>query len=178
MPKLRHYNHLNTARFVTFSCYRRHKLLTSPSVVDLFLEVLQAIRDQHALRIFGYVVMPEHVHPVLHPPESLKLGPVIGELKSKSASGIISRKLVALPGDCRVFRNKRERWAFWQPRCYDHNCRTRETVLEKINYCHTNPVTRGLVSESGRWRWSSYNWYTGIPDVPLVMDDLDSTPVS
>jgi putative transposase len=139
----------------------------------VFLETLQAVRRQHALRIFGYVVMPEHVHLVLHPPDSLKLGPVIGQLKSKSASRIIAERLVILPDDCRVIRNEREKWAFWQPRCYDHNCRTRGTVLEKINYCHTNPVKRGLVSQPGRWCWSSYNWYAGISEVPLTMDDPD-----
>ncbi len=175
MPKLRHYDHLNTARFVTFSCYRRRQLLTSPAVIELFLQTLQAIREEHALRILAYVVMPEHVHLVVHPPELLKLGPVIGELKSKSGSGIIARKLIALPGDCRVLKSGRERWAFWQPRCYDHNCRTRDTVVEKINYCHTNPVKRRLASEPGRWRWSSYNWYAGESDVPLVMDELDGT---
>ena len=173
MPLLRHYDHLNTARFITFSCYRRHKLLVAPPVIELFLETLQMIRSRRGLRVFGYVVMPEHVHLVVHPPESLKLGPVIGELKSKSASAIISRGLVELPGDCRVSKNGHARWAFWQPRCYDHNCRTPETVLEKINYCHNNPVKRGLVPSPGDWAWSSYNWYEGQSDVPLEIDEFD-----
>jgi len=105
----------------------------------------------------------------------LKLGPVIGKFKSKSAGKIISEKILDLPDDCRVFKNGRERSAFWQPRCYDHNCRTRETVLEKIEYCHNNPVKRRLASEPGQWRWSSYNWYAGMSDVPLVMDEIDSS---
>ena len=138
-----------------------------------FLHTLQSIRARYAIRIFGYVVMPEHIHLLLHPPDSLKLGPVIGELKSQSASRIISERLVTLPRDCTVVKNGRERQAFWQPRCYDHNCRTPETVVEKINYCHNNPVSRGLVSEPGQWRWSSYNWYAGETEVPLVMDEID-----
>jgi putative transposase len=44
---------------------------------------------------------------------------------------------------------------FWQKRCYDHNCRTNETVLENIKYCHKNPVTRGLVKDPGDWQWSA-----------------------
>jgi putative transposase len=173
MPKLRHYDHLNSVRFITFSCYHRNILLALPAVVDLFLNTLRDIRRQYALRIFGYVVMPEHVHLVLHPPESLKLGPVIGELKSKSASRILAGTFMTLPDNCRGFRNNRAKWFFWQPRCYDHNCRMRDTILEKINYCHTNPVKRGLVTEPGQWFWSSYNWYAGMSDVPLIMDDLD-----
>ena len=174
MPRLRHYDHLNMARFVTFSCYRRHKLLVAPAVIRVFLETLQLTRLQHGLKILGYVVMPEHVHLVVYPPESLKLGPVIRALKSKSASTIISDELQKLPGDCRISKDGRERWAFWQPRCYDHNCRTPDTIVEKINYCHNNPVKRGLVTSPGDWRWSSYNWYDGKLDAPVEIDGFDS----
>jgi len=173
MPKLRHYDKLNTARFVTFSCYRRHKLLLHSSTIEVFLEELARIRSEKRVRIFGYVVMPEHVHLVLHVPDTLKLGSVIAQLKSRSASRIISNRILQLSDDCRMKRDGRERWAFWQPRCYDHNCRSNETLLEKIKYCHNNPVKRGLVTEPGMWRWSSYNWYIGDRDVPLEMDRLD-----
>jgi len=59
MPKLRHYDHLNTARFVTFSCYHRHKLLLAPPVIRVFLETLEFIRKHYGIRLFGYVIMPD-----------------------------------------------------------------------------------------------------------------------
>lgn len=172
MPKLRHYDHLNTARFVTFSCYHRHKLLTKPSVISAFLKTLKTICTRYTIRLIGYVVMPEHVHLIVLPPEDLRLGPVIGELKSKSASLIITEGLINLPDDCRISRDGRERQVFWQARCYDHNCRTYDTILEKINYCHNNPVKRGLVSEPGQWRWSSFSWFDGSTEVPIEMDGV------
>jgi putative transposase len=46
-------------------------------------------------------------------------------------------------------------------------------VKEKIEYCHKNPVTRGLVLTPGDWKWSSYNWYEGQSDVPIRMDDFN-----
>jgi putative transposase len=174
MPRLRHYDQLNTVRFITFSCYRRHKLLISPAVIIEFLESLKSVSKRYAIKLYAYVIMPEHVHLVLHPPDSLKLGPVIGELKAHSAGRIISRKLLALPDSCQIYKDGRVRQIFWLPRCYDHNCRTRGTVTEKIRYCHRNPVSRGLVMKPSDWRWSSYNWYAGERDVPLVMDEIDS----
>jgi putative transposase len=173
MPRLRHYDHLNTARFVTFSCYRRHKLLLAPPVVCVFLEALESMRRLHGIRLLGYVIMPEHVHLVVHPPNAIKLGPVIGQLKSQSASRIVSERLLVLPANCAIEKSGVRRQAFWQPRCYDHNCRTPETVVEKINYCHNNPVKRGLVTEPGHWRWSSFNWYASESEVPLAMDGCD-----
>ena len=123
--------------------------------------------------MYGYVIMPEHVHLVLHPPDNLKLGPMIGRVKSQSAGRIITEGLMKLPRACRLVRDGSERRVFWQPRCYDHNCRTPERGIEKINYCHKNPVVRGFVGEPGQWRWSSYNWYMGETDVPLAMDEFD-----
>jgi hypothetical protein len=31
--------------------------------------------------------------------------------------------------------------------------------LEKLDYMHNNPVTRGLVSSPGDWPWSSWRFY-------------------
>jgi len=120
--------------------------------------------------------MPEHVHLVLYPENELKLGPVIGELKSLSARRILSswkeRKPDALE-DLLVNRAGVPKHAFWQRRCFDHNCRSEKTVLEKISYCHDNPVRRGLVEEPGDWKWSSYWWYQDRRDVPLEIDGYE-----
>ena len=173
VPKLRHYDNLNTARFVTFSCYRRLQLLVHSQVIRTFLETVSTTRNEHRFRLLGYVIMPEHVHLVLHPSDGTKLGPLIGMIKSKAAAQIIAEGIMELPGSCRIHRNGVERRVFWQPRCYDHNCRSEATVIEKINYCHNNPVSRGLVAEPAGWKWSSNNWYMGERDVPLAIDDLE-----
>jgi putative transposase len=176
VPHLRHFDHLNTARFITFSSYHRYRLLTDSTVILVFLSELTALRARYRLRLFGYVVMPEHVHLVLHPPNGVELGRIVGELKSRSArkmlpllrahSGRRLERLVTGQGES-------SRLVFWQARCYDHNCRTAKAVREKIEYCHRNPVVRGLVSEPGDWLWSSYNWYAGAREVPLTMDEME-----
>ena len=173
MTRLRHYDNLGTARFVTFSCYRRYPLLNEDTAALLFLIELGAIRTEHNIRILGYVLMPDHVHLVLYPPEEIRLGVVIGQMKARIVRAILAawsergspvpEQLVVKNGGCR-------KHVIWQRRCYDHNCRTAEAVREKINYCHNNPVHRGLVSEPGEWRWSSYQWYAGKCDVPLAID--------
>lgn len=176
MPLLRHFDHLNTARFVTFSCFHRYRLLTATPVLNVFIHELNGLRARHNLKLYGYVVMPEHVHLVMWLPDTLRLGAVIGELKSYSAKRVLpllkfqqARSLDRLT----VVRRGIQQTVFWQSRCYDHNCRTCEAVSEKIEYCHNNPVKRGLAAEPGDWLWSSYNWYVGRTDVPIQMDEPD-----
>jgi putative transposase len=176
MTQLRHFDHLGTARFVTFSCYHRFRLLTSSDLIETFIAEIEEIRHKYCLKLYGYVVMPEHVHLVLWPPDSVKLGRVIGQLKSLSARRMLPLLRTQRGGSLdrlRVDRDGEHRLAFWQARCYDHNCRTSETVKEKIEYCHKNPMVRGLVAEPGDWPWSSYKWYAGCEDVPLSMDVPD-----
>jgi len=175
MTRLRHSDDLGTARFVTFSCYRRYPLLNEDIAALSVLNELGAMRAEHNIGILGYVLMPDHVHLVLHPPDGIRLGIVIGQMKARVARAILAtwsdqgipvpEQLVVKDGGCR-------KHALWQRRCYDHNCRTPDAVREKINYCHNNPVNRGLVSEPGEWRWSSYRWYVGKRDVPLPIDTI------
>jgi putative transposase len=66
-----------------------------------------------------------------------------------------------------------ERFAFWQRRFYDHNCRTEKSVIEKINYCHNNPVRSGLTETPAEWRWSSYRWYNELKGVEIAIDGVE-----
>ena len=163
MTRLRHYDDLGTARFVTFSCYRRLPSLNNPQAKNILIEELDRAREKHGFLLLGYVIMPDHVHLVLLPPEGMKMGLVIREIKSRSAKQYFAESNIGTPNAKRVF---------WQRRCYDHNCRNLETMKEKIRYCHKNPVNRGLVNDPADWEWSSYTWYQGRRDVPLVMDEI------
>ncbi len=162
MPRLRHYDDLGTARFVTFCCYRMGEYLLDSLSRELLVKYLREARTKHLFKLMAYVIMPEHVHLVMWPPDGMKLGLVIGEIKSKMAREYFAFTMPDIQGT-RVF---------WQKRCYDHNCRTPETVREKIEYCHNNSVRRGLVQEPGDFEWSSYNWYQGMRNVPLDMDEV------
>ncbi len=119
--------------------------------------------------------MPDHVHLVLLPCEtkgSISLGRIIGELKSISARSILHHLRSVEGFDVGYLTRKDESVSFWQRRFYDHNCRSAEIVIEKINYCHNNPVVRVLVDKPEKWQWSSFKWYAGETDVPIEMDEL------
>jgi len=163
MTQLHHYDNTGTARFITFSCFRRLPYLNHPEAKNILVEEIDRARNKHHLKLLAYVLMPEHVHLVLVPPEGTRIGYVIGEVKSRAA-----KRFFAASDLTRAATNR----VFWEKRCYDHNCRTVDAVREKINYCHKNPVTRGLVSDPSEWMWSSFNWHEGQRDVPLRMDEV------
>jgi len=164
VTRLRHYDNLGSVRFTTFSTFRREPTFMTDSVRRLFVQHLSAMRDSHRFKLLGYVVMPEHIHLVFWPTDDCMAGRMIGELKSRFARDYFAWQPVGGHNDRRVF---------WQRRCFDHNCRTPHSVWQKIEYCHNNPVRRGLVGSPSDWKWSSYNWYHGVAEVPIAMDVVD-----
>jgi REP element-mobilizing transposase RayT len=63
------------SHFVTFTCYHRRRGFDSPAVCDLFVQVVEEMRCRFGLCIYGYVVMPEHVHLLLNEPAAPRLTP-------------------------------------------------------------------------------------------------------
>jgi putative transposase len=133
--------------FITFSCYHRLPYLDTDQARTVFLEVLEKVREKHDFYLFGYVLMPEHVHLLLSEPKRQRLEDTLRVLK-----GEVSKRL------------KGERKQFWQRRYHDFNVLTHDKFSEKLRYLHRNPVARGLVINPEDWPWSSYRHYlTGDP---------------
>ena len=67
-----------------------------------FLTALERVREQHQLCVYGYVIMPEHVHLLVNEPEHGTLAQAIQSLKQ----GVARRLALRAPE------------SFWQARYY------------------------------------------------------------
>jgi putative transposase len=56
------------SHFVTFCCYHRHRLFIADASCRIFESALERVRRSYRLYVYGYVVMPEHVHILLSEP--------------------------------------------------------------------------------------------------------------
>jgi len=142
---LKRYQASGQTHYVTFSCYRRQPLLTNPSACRVYLEVLEVTRVRFKLRIYAYVVMPEHVHLLLSEPDVATLANAIHFLKLSSSK--------------RIHRLSGAEGAFWQKRYYDFIVHGERKRIEKLRYIHRNPVRRGLCAKPEEWPWSSFRHY-------------------
>ncbi len=149
MPQgLKRYQQTQQSHFVTFSCYRRLRLLDTPAMRDLFVSMLEQTRRRFSFRVYGFVVMPEHVHLLVSEPGRAQLSNAIQSLKiavAKRSAG--TRNLHG------------ERAPLWYRRYYDRNIRSYSDFVEKLRYIHFNPVKRGLCDGPEQWEWSSFRHY-------------------
>src|SRR5579862_7897675 len=88
--------------FITFSCFERRPLLESATARSLFENALEGARLRYGFCIFGYVIMPEHVHLLVTEPRLRLLSTAVQAMKISVAMRQSERP-------------------FWQPRYYDFN---------------------------------------------------------
>jgi len=142
------------SHFVTFCCYHRRRLFTTDASRQIFESALERVRRSFRLHVYGYVVMPEHVHLLLSEPEKDTLADALKSLKQG-----VSRRLI---GDHPLKPKTGLNGApqhFWQKRYYDFNIRNYQQSVEKLRYIHRNPVEAGLCERPEDWEWSSFRHY-------------------
>jgi putative transposase len=145
---LKRFQQSRQLHFLTFSCYHRQPKFGTSTSRATFESALEQVRQKYDLRVYGYVVMPEHVHMLVNEPGRGTLAQVMQSLKQS-----VARRLALRAPD-----------PFWQARYYDFNVWGERKFVEKLRYIHRNPVSRGLVARPEDWAWSSFRHYrTGEP---------------
>src|ERR1039458_6087319 len=171
MPRgLRRFHESGQSHFITFSCYRRQPNFANAAVYDLFPRCLEDMRRRFDMRVYGYVVMPEHVHLLLSEPDHGTLAEAIHYLKLSFAKRLRSlvpqlRQRVGAPGsrvgapgsglgipDSRLGAPGSPLfWAnlgsdkpnpFWQKRYYDRNVRDAREFSVKLRDASQSGETR------------------------------------
>ena len=140
---LKRFQESRQLHFLTFSCYGRQAKLGRARSCATFLTSLEQVRRQYGLRVYGYVLMPEHVHLLVSEPERGMLAQALQSLKQS-----VARRLALRAGK-----------PFWQARYYDFNVWSKHKFKEKLLYIHRNPVTRGLEASPEDWPRSSFRHY-------------------
>ncbi len=149
MPRaLKRYQNSKQSHFITFTCYHRLRHLEDPTFRDIVVQTLEQARVHYGLRVYGFVIMPEHVHLLVSEPD-----------RGLLANAMQSFKIASSKRTTQARRLKDVCSSLWQKRYYDFNVGNQRRFVEKLRYIHRNPVKRGLVEKPENWRWSSFRYY-------------------
>jgi putative transposase len=162
---------------LTFSCYRRYRLLSAERTCDWLARAIDGARERRSFDLWAYVFMPDHVHLIVHPHgPAASVAAILKAIKQpvgrRAFVYLESHAPRWLPRLSRE-RNGRVERLFWQPGGgYDRNLVEPRSLALAISYVHQNPVRRGLVERADEWRWSSAGWYDGTPRNDLRPDPI------
>lgn len=156
VTRLRRIEHHDRFFFVTANLARNLQPLT-PRERDLILGVLGDQHHRGEFFLFGYVVMPTHVHLLLYP-HSKNLRELMRNMKSRTGFAISRARSVPGP--------------IWQERYFDTIIRRVRNFWEKLEYIHRNPVAAGLAENPEEWAWSSSRHYYDKGAIPVAVDPV------
>jgi putative transposase len=130
--------------------------LAGSEVRDLVVAALEQARVRYQFRVYGFVVMLEHVHLLISEPDRATIANAIQSLKIASSMRSAGFRAGG-PG----LRGEAEggRRPLWQKRYYDRNVQDYPEFVDKLRYIHRNPVKRGLCARPEDWQWSSFRHY-------------------
>lgn len=160
----------NHAYFVTFSCYRRRRLLDNDRAKGIVVHFLSAqLKNQNGMCI-GFVIMPDHVHAMVGFHDSGGLSTFMNQWKRRSSIQLKDLfKSFMKPYSRKIDSEE----PMWQPKYYCFNVYSENKMREKLTYMHNNPVESGLVDRAEDWRFGSARWYlldkpVGVPITRVV----------
>ena len=151
--------------FLTCTVVEWLPVFTRPDAVQLLLESWAHLRANEGLRLFGYVILENHLHFVAQAPrldkclssyKSFTAARLIEMLKAHKAERLLARLRLAK----RAHKRDRE-YQFWQEGSHTEMIFSEPVMREKLEYIHQNPVKRGYVDLPEHWRYSSARDYLG-----------------
>jgi putative transposase len=176
--QIRSYNIPGDAHELTFSCFHRLPLLSKDRTQQWFVDAMRTTRERRHLHIWAYVIMPEHIHIIVHPQQPrYEVRLIRTGLKVPVQRRALRYLREHSPAFLEKLRDEQPNgdvhYRFWQRGGgYDRNITELTTLQQMIEYIHLNPVRRGLVTQATDWPWSSTRFYAGELDVPITMDPL------
>ena len=182
MPKYKSYHIPGHLYFVTAAIVGRKKILSDPAIAGIVLETLDFLRKEGRMRLFSYVIMPEHLHLIVLPLEYNGKKQTISDLMrdfKKFTSKRIIEKLKEQKRESLLnffFKSakayKRQMYKVWQDSFFDENVFTQDFLNQKIQYIHYNPVRKGMVDEPEDYSLSSARNFVFEGEGVLELDEL------
>ena len=153
--------------FLTVNTYRRLPIFKERQACQLFFKEIDFYRGKFGFELYGYVLMPDHFHLLLHFPPNQDFAAFLRDFKSAVGRLVVDwvidngrRKLLGrlrLPQSPR--RNRDPRYAVLQADSYVVPVTSNSMFKQKLDYIHANPVRENFVARAIDYPHSSLRNY-------------------
>ena len=168
------------AYFISFATVYWIDVFTRDIYFSVIIEYLDYCRKNKGMEIYGYCIMPSHIHLIFRSAEADPSG-LIRDFK-----GFTSRKMLkTIEENIQESRKELLLWMFekagkknsnvknqqfWQQNNKPIELWSLKVFEQKLNYIHNNPVIFGFVTNPIDWKYSSARNYGNNDDTILEID--------
>jgi putative transposase len=159
MGNIKRFYETNAAYFITTRTENNVAVFDDPKnckILLVTLEYFKLVLDYH---LYGFCIMPDHLHLVIHP-----IGMYNFSYVMKMIKGSFTRKLNKTNG---------KTGKIWQKGFYDEYIKNELHLLNVLEYMHNNPVKARLVMDPEEYPFSSYNHYLQTAYQPNQIIEID-----
>ncbi len=183
------FNQPGDIHFVTFRTHYNYPYFKDKKNCSILLEELDFYGNKLNLKIYGYVILPDHFHCLIYfKSEKLTISKVMQSIKGASARRIIDlyissgsqehplltrleQMLQTTPRERKLGGMKQRlhaipkghrrglKFRIWQPGFYDFNIYTNKKFWEKLDYIHKNPIKHKLTDNIANYKYCSLRNY-------------------
>lgn len=155
--KWKNYSLENACYFITITARKFIPLFTDETVVRILFDSLEFLRRNDGLKVYAYIVMPNHIHLVVGC-DSKSINNMVGGFKSYTSRSIAEYLELNNAPLLKKFEKsayKGQNYAIWQETFRSEIIYDEAFLRQKVDYIHNNPVKGGLVESADDWQYSS-----------------------
>ena len=154
---------LNKVYFFTSTIHNWIPVLANQKNKEIILSSLKYLKEKDLLKIYGYVIMPNHIHLIF---EALRINgkemPHASFLKftaheflkyfKSNSNGLLEQFKV---------KNTRKNYEFWQENAHYTELFSPDVAFQKLEYIHNNPCQKKwmLCDDPMMYQYSSFEFY-------------------
>lgn len=163
------------AYYLTSVAHNRLNVFQSDKIKQIVCDALDEARKSAGLLIFAYVIMSDHIHLITDSSRSISetlrftngiiAKRVIDYLKENNFESSLAKLRIQL-------RDRKHKHSLFQHHPNAFEIYGEDTMIQKVNYVHLNPVRAGLVDTPNDYLFSSARlWHRkAIENEPLLTD--------
>lgn len=149
--------------FITTTCYKWFHLLNIGDGMDIIIESLLFCCKKYQASILAYVLMPNHIHLLIHFIDGKNRVNFMRDFKKFTATQIrkeVEKTDTKLLEKIR-YRKGKQVFKIWQDRFDELYLESKELLELKMDYIHNNPLQEhwNLVKEPKLYEYSSALFY-------------------
>jgi REP element-mobilizing transposase RayT len=149
--------------FYTHSIFNFIPLLANDNLKNIVAESLYFLVEHKLMKLYGFVIMPNHVHIIWRPLDTERKESPAGSFTKYTAHRF---KEYLLKTDERLLESfyigkKDRQFQFWQRDPLSIPLTSEKALIQKLNYIHLNPVREKwqLANLPEQFYWSSAKFY-------------------
>jgi len=166
--------------FITTTAVQRVNLFHRDVIKRIIADSLNYMRVQHWIKLYAFVIMPNHIHIIVRFLEGYTLSDVMREFKKYTARQIIRQYQAENNQPALAFLEQTanhvpdQRYKVWEDGYDARNVFSPEFLGQKLEYIHNNPCQPHweLVEHPEEYPWSSARYYLLDEPAIIAVDDV------